>query len=63
MIYSIFTPDPRIETFEICKYLGLVGDDLDVAKFNHQSPENCFAAFIAHDRFRNLYRPIEKMVD
>jgi len=63
LIYSIFTPYPGTETFEDCKRRGLIGDDFDISRFNHQSPDNCFTQFIKPERFRELANKIEKMVD
>jgi hypothetical protein len=63
IIYSVFTPYPGTETFRDCQDLGLIGKDFDVSRFNHQSPENCFTAFIPPARFRVLAQRIERMVD
>jgi len=61
--YSIFTPYPGTETFDFCKEHGLVGDDFNVALFNHQSPANCFCMHIKPERFRELVADVEKRVD
>lgn len=63
IIYSIFTPYPGTETFKDCKALGLIDDNFDISRFNHQSPENCFVAHIPKPRFRQLARRIERMID
>ena len=63
LIYSIFTPYPGTETYKDCKRRGLIGDDFDISRFNHQSPDNCFTQFIKPERFRELANKIEKMVD
>jgi radical SAM superfamily enzyme YgiQ (UPF0313 family) len=63
LVYSIFTPYPSTEVFEFCKEKGLIGDDFDVALYNHQSPANCFCIEITPQRFRMLASKIEKMVD
>lgn len=63
IIYSIFTPYPGTEAFELCKEKGLIGDDYDVSLYNHQSPANCFCVNITPERFRVLVSKIEKMVD
>ena len=63
LIYSIFTPYPGTETFEDCKRRGLIDDDFDISRFNHQSPDNCFTQYIKPERFRELANQIEKMVD
>jgi anaerobic magnesium-protoporphyrin IX monomethyl ester cyclase len=61
--YSIFTPYPGTEAFEYCRQNGLVGQDYDVALFNHQSPANCFCRNISRKRFRRIVSRIERMVD
>lgn len=63
LIYSIFTPYPGTETFSDCQRRGLIKEDFDVSRFNHQSPDNCFTQFIKPRRFRELAHDIEKMVD
>jgi anaerobic magnesium-protoporphyrin IX monomethyl ester cyclase len=54
ILFSVFTPYPGTDTFAWCKERGLVSDDYDVSLYNHQSPENCFTAFIPRERFRHL---------
>ncbi|MBD3399887.1 MAG: radical SAM protein [Candidatus Coatesbacteria bacterium] len=61
--YSIFTPYPGTEAFERCRELGLLDDDYDVSRFNHQSPANCFSDRLEHDRFRRMVAVIERGVD
>jgi len=61
--YSIFTPYPGTEAFDFCEQNGLLADDFDVARYNHQSPENCFCLHIPKDRFRALVSEVEAMVD
>ncbi len=61
--YSIFTPYPGTEAFEVCREKGLVGEEYDVALYNHQSPRNCFCMYIPADRFRTIVSKIERMVD
>ena len=56
IMLSIFTPYPGSELFEVCKELGVVDDDFDITIYNHQSPENCFTAFIPPARFKELVR-------
>ena len=63
LAYSIFTPYPGTETFELCKEQGLIGPDFDLSRYGHQSPENHFCVNIEPDRFRMLVSRIEKMVD
>ncbi len=63
LVYSIFTPYPGTEAFELCREKGLIDDNYDVSLFNHQSPANCFTFNIAPERFRFLVSMIEEMVD
>lgn len=63
VILSIFTPYPGSEMFEVCRSLGLVDDDFDVTVHNHQSPKNCFTAYIPPDRFRILAKRVTQVVD
>ena len=63
VILSVFTPYPGSQMFEVCRKLGLVDDSFDVTVHNHQSPENCFTAFIPPERFRKLARQTTRMVD
>ncbi len=61
--FSIYTPYPGTEGFEIAKSQGLVDDSYDVALYNHQSPENCFTANIPAERFRILAKKMMIDVD
>lgn len=63
LTYSIFTPYPGTEAFEYCMMNGLIGDDYDVALYNHQSPANHFCLNITQGRFRELVSDVEKSVD
>lgn len=63
VILSIFTSYPGSEMFEVCRALGLVDDDFDVTVHNHQSPENCFTAYIDPERFRVLAKRVTRIVD
>lgn len=54
VILSTFTPYPNTPLFEQCRAMGLIGEHFDHARFNHQSPENCFTAHIAPERFHQL---------
>ncbi len=63
VIYSIFTPYPGTEAFEMCKEYGLIDEDYDVSLYNHQSPANQFCRNIAPQRFRELVSELEKSVD
>jgi len=63
IVYSIFTPYPGTEAFELCKNMGLIGKDYDPSLYNHQSPANCFCVNMNAERFRALASEIERMVD
>lgn len=63
IVYSIFTPYPGTEAFDICKENGLIDDNYDVSLFNHQSPNNCFCINLTHERFRMLVSKGENYVD
>ncbi|MDD5634304.1 MAG: radical SAM protein, partial [Candidatus Omnitrophica bacterium] len=63
VIYSIFTPYPGTEAFDICKAKGLIKDDFDVSLYYHQSPANYFCPNIPRERFRELASAAEKMID
>jgi radical SAM superfamily enzyme YgiQ (UPF0313 family) len=62
LAYSIFTPYPGTETFDLCKEKGLIGPDFDLSLYGHQSPANHFCSIDAV-RFRQLVSEIEKMAD
>lgn len=63
LVYSIFTPYPGTESFDICRQRGLIGQDYDVGLYNHQSPENCFSSHIPREAFRRLAAEMEDFVD
>jgi tRNA A37 methylthiotransferase MiaB len=63
VVYSIFTPYPNTEAHELCRQMGLIGEDFDPTLYNHQSPANCFCAAIPPQRFRELLSQIERQVD
>lgn len=63
LVYSIFTPYPGTEAFELCKEKGLIDDNYDFSLYNHQSPANSFCINISPQRFRVLCLKIEKMVE
>ena len=62
VMLSIFTPYPGSELFQVCKELGVVDDNFDIEIYNHQSPENCFTAFIPPERFEQLVREATSVV-
>lgn len=63
IVYSIFTPYPGTEIFDLCKEKELVKDDFDVSLYNHQSPANCFCTNISPEEFRTIVGEIERVVD
>ena len=63
LAYSIFTPYPGTEAFELCKEQGLIDEDWDVSLYNHQSPVNCFCLNLTPQRFRQLASEVETLVD
>ena len=62
VIYSIFTPYPGTEAFDLCRSLGLIPARHSPSLFGHQSPLNCFSMNLAPARFRELSREIEETV-
>ncbi len=62
LIYSVFTPYPGTDLFEVCRQQGSVGPEYDVALYNHQSPANHFCPNIPRDDFRAMYAEIAKIV-
>jgi anaerobic magnesium-protoporphyrin IX monomethyl ester cyclase len=63
LTYNVFTPYPGTESFKFCQEKGVIGENYDIALYNHQSPANYFCMYIHKDRFRMLALKIEKMVD
>jgi anaerobic magnesium-protoporphyrin IX monomethyl ester cyclase len=63
IIYSIFTPYPGTESFQLCKQRGLIPADYDVSLYNHLSPANCFCAEIPRERFCPLALRGAKIAD
>ena len=63
LCFSVFTPYPGTEAFEVCRQKSLVDDGFDVALYNHHSPENCFCENIPKARFREIVAHIENMVE
>jgi anaerobic magnesium-protoporphyrin IX monomethyl ester cyclase len=61
--FSIFTPYPGTEAFELCRAQGLIGSTYDPSVYGHQSPENFFCKGISPDLFRRATAAIERMVD
>ncbi len=63
IIYSVFTPYPGTEAFQLCEQLGLIDDQWDVAMYSHQSPNNCFCTNLDRREFRMMAQTIETYVD
>jgi hypothetical protein len=63
IVYSIFTPYPFTEAWELCRQQGLIGEDYDMSLYHHQSPLNHFCPQISPARFRELASQIERLVD
>lgn len=62
-IYSIFTPYPGTEAYDLCNKEGLIKGDFDVSLYNHQSPKNSFCLNINNKLLRYLCENVEKMID
>lgn len=63
MALSVFTPLPKSVLFDRCIELGLINQETDWSKFDYQSPENYFSAFIKKERFRELLEECSALVD
>lgn len=63
IVYSSFTPYPFSEAWELCREQGLIGEDYEMSLYHHQSPLNHFCPQISPERFRQLSRKIERLVD
>jgi anaerobic magnesium-protoporphyrin IX monomethyl ester cyclase len=62
IIYSIFTPYPGTEAFELCRNKGMIPCSYDPSLYHHQSPENCFCINIPPERFKEMSSHIEEFV-
>jgi anaerobic magnesium-protoporphyrin IX monomethyl ester cyclase len=62
IIYSIFTPYPGTEAFDLCRDRGMIPVNYDPSLYYHQSPENCFCINLSPERFRELSSRIEATV-
>jgi radical SAM superfamily enzyme YgiQ (UPF0313 family) len=60
--YSIFTPYPGTDLYELCRSQGMIRDE-DVSLYNHQSPANYFCPSIPREKFRAIASELEKAVD
>ena len=63
VVYSIFTPYPGTEAFDLCSEKGLVGSGHDPSMYYHQSPANCFCGAMSPALFRSIASRIEQVVD
>lgn len=65
LIYSIFTPYPGTEAFELCRDRGLIRGAYDASLYNHQSPLNAFflEQGLAPERFREVSAGLERAID
>jgi uncharacterized radical SAM superfamily protein len=62
IIYSIFTPYPGTEAFDLCQDKGIIPGSYDHSLYYHQSPENCFCIDIQPERFKKMSSRIEEIV-
>lgn len=62
VIYSIFTPYPGTEAFDLCRKMGLIPNNYDPSLYNHQSPENCFCLHLSPEKLFHISSRIEEIV-
>jgi radical SAM superfamily enzyme YgiQ (UPF0313 family) len=62
VIYSIFTPYPGTEAFDLCLKMGLIPDGYDPSLYNHQSPRNLFCQALSAESFLEISSRIESVV-
>ena len=60
LIFSLFTPYPGTEVFDLCRSRGLIQDGFDPSLHHHQSPLNCFCSSLKLERFRDLAGEMEE---
>lgn len=63
LIYSMFTPNPGTEAFQLCQTNGLLPDTPDYFLCHHQALVSLVCLRIAPQRFRAWCNRIEKTVD
>jgi anaerobic magnesium-protoporphyrin IX monomethyl ester cyclase len=63
VVYSIFTPYPGTEAYELCRAHGLIDERFDLALYNRQSPANSFCLNLPPERFRAVVEEFEAIVD
>jgi radical SAM superfamily enzyme YgiQ (UPF0313 family) len=61
--FSIFTPYPGTELFEVCERNGLIDNNFDISLYNHQSPNNYFSPDIPQEKFTEVVSAMAKLVD
>jgi len=61
--FSIFTPYPGTELFQVCREMGVIDDNFDVSLYNHHSPNNYFSPNISQKKFIELISEIVKLTD
>ena len=61
--FSVFTPYPGCELFEIAKKLGLIPEKVNWSKFSHQSPDNYFVKYIDRKRFKKYVSYVAMLID
>ena len=63
VMYSIFTPYPGTEAYDLCLENDLIAEGTNPSLYFHQNPENCFCLHISPERFRELLTDVERTVD
>jgi len=59
--WSIATPYPGTELYDMCKKEGLISDNIKWSKFHHHSKKMGFSKNINHEEFIRLAEKIEKI--
>lgn len=62
IIFSIFTPYPGTDAFELCKEHGLITKDYDPSLHHHQSPSNSFSFRLPAQELKSLLEEVIKVV-
>jgi radical SAM superfamily enzyme YgiQ (UPF0313 family) len=60
--FSIFSPFPGTEIYELCKEKKLIEDDYDISLHNFQNLDS-FCLNISRDRFKELILPMIREID
>lgn len=61
-IYSIATPYPGTELYEICKSEGLIPENVDWSTFFHQSPNMFFSKCLSKNETLQLIQEVEQEI-